>query len=77
MVYDNEGAKIAIDESFFCHINGIHQIWLIGMINTVTYNFRIEAVYERNSDIMQKIIKHHIGIGNSIITDGWGLFMDE
>ena len=44
------------------------------MINTRTAEFRIEAVYERNTEIMKEIIKHHIGIGNTIITHGWGAY---
>ena len=28
-----------------------------------------EAVFERNAEIMEKIIRHHIGTGNNIITD--------
>lgn len=69
---ENEAAYIAIDESLFCHFDGTKQIWLIDMINTSTYEFRIEAVYERNSEIMKKIIKHHIGKGNTLITEMGG-----
>jgi len=74
LAINNENAKITIDESLFCHFNGNRQIWLIGLINTNTHEFRIEAVYERNSEIMEKIIKHHVGEGNFIITDGWGAY---
>lgn len=44
------------------------------MINTRTAEFRIEAIYDRTTEIMKKIIKHHIGIGNTVITDGWGTY---
>ena len=54
----------------FCHFNGNQQIWLIGLANTQTQDFRIEAVYDRNSDILEKIIKFHVSKGNNIITDG-------
>ena len=74
LAINNENAKIAKDESLFCHFNGNRQIWLIGLINTNTQEFRIEAVYDRNSEIMEKIIKHHVGEGNFIITDGWGAY---
>ena len=67
----NQNANIAVDESLFCHFNGNNQIWLIGLINTETKDFRIEAVLERNSEILEKIIRHHVSIGNNIITDGW------
>lgn len=71
MCEDNESAYIAIDESLFCHTGSNENIWLIGLINTNTKYFRIEAVKERNADILEKIIRHHIGRGNTIITDGW------
>ena len=74
MVSDNEEAKMPIDESHIHQIDGIHQIWLIDMINIIIYNCKIEAEYERNSEIMQKIIKHHIMRGNSIINDGWDIY---
>ena len=54
---------------FFCHFNGNNQIWLIVLINTQTKDFRIEALLERNSEILEKIIRHHASIGNNIITD--------
>ena len=40
----NQHANIAVDESLFCHFNGNQQIWLIGLVNTQTQDFRIEAV---------------------------------
>ena len=67
----NQHANIAFDESLFCHFNGNQQIWLIGLINTQTQDFKIEAVYGRKSDILEKIIKFHVSKGNNIITDGW------
>ena len=45
-----------------------------GLINTRNKNFRIEAVKTRDSDILEKIIRHHVGIGNNIVTDGWGAY---
>ena len=34
-------------------------------------NARLELVKERNTDIMKKIIKNHLGANNIIISDGW------
>ena len=31
----------------------------------------MEDLKRRDSDILQKIIKHHIRTGNNIVTDGW------
>ena len=74
MTNANEFANIAIDESLFSHHDGHNQIWVIGLINTRTYDFRTEAVYSRDADILEKIIRYHISIGNNIITDGWGAY---
>lgn len=63
--------NIAKDESLFCHTDSNGSIWLIRLINTNTKYFRIEAVKEWNSEILEKIIRHHNGRGNTIITDGW------
>ena len=46
MVKINQHTNIAVGESFFCHFNGNNQIWLGGLIETQTKNFRIETVLE-------------------------------
>ena len=74
LVESNLGEYVAVDESLFCHNHGNEQIWLIGLVNTRNKNFRIEAVKSRDSDILEKIIRHHVGIGNNIVTDGWGAY---
>ena len=65
---------MAVNESLFCHNHGNEQIWLIGLINTRNKNFKIEPLKSKDSDILEKIIRHHIGIGNNIVTDGWGVY---
>ena len=74
MVEENKNAFIAIDESLFSHTIDNEQIWLVGLIDTNTKYFRIEAVKERDTETMERIICHHIGKGNNIITDGWGSY---
>lgn len=75
MTTTNQYANIAIDESLFSHYDGHRHIWVIGLINTRTFEFLTEAVYSRDSGILEKIIRHHISTGNNIITDGWGLMI--
>ena len=70
----NLGEYVAVDESLFCHNHGHEQIWLIGLINTRNKNFRIEAVKIRDSHILEKIIRHHVGKGNNVVTDRWGVY---
>ena len=71
LAYTNELKNIAVDESLFVKdINGV-QYWIIGLINVETKEIRLEIVTERSEEIIKKIILHHIGSGNNIITDGW------
>ena len=71
LVYENEGKNICIDKSLFVHYSNGDQIWVVGLINVVSKKIRLELVKERSSQILQKIIFHHIGFNNTIITDGW------
>ena len=74
LVEANKSEYVAVDESLFCHTNMNEQIWLIGLINTRNKNFRLEAVTRRDGDILQRIIRQHIGTGNNVVTDGWGAY---
>lgn len=70
MLEKNKNGIIAIDESLFCHTYNNEQIWLVGLINTYTKYFRIEAVKDRNAETLKKIIYHHVETGNTLVTDG-------
>ena len=52
---ENENGFFSIDESLITHRNG-KQIWLLGIINNSTKDFRIEGTYERTTDCIQKFI---------------------
>ena len=41
------------------------------MIDVFTKNIRVELVLQRNTEIIKKLVLHHIGSNNTIITDGW------
>jgi len=71
LAYTNELQNIAVDESLFVKDNNGVQYWIIGLINIQTKNIRLEIVTDRTEYIIKKIILHHIGIGNNVITDGW------
>lgn len=70
MCLNKEGVFITVDESLYCLANN-EKIWLIGLYNTNSKYFPIEAVKEKTIDVIKKIILHHIGKGNKIISDGW------
>jgi len=48
--------------------------WLIGLIDIQARRIRLKVVNERTEQIINKIIKHHIGINNAIISDGPSAF---
>ena len=70
---ENENGYFSIDESLFAHKNG-KQIWLLGIINNSTKDFRIEGTYERTTDCIQKFICFNLKKGNNIITDGFASY---
>lgn len=41
------------------------------MTDVFTKNIRVELVLQRNIEIIKKLVLHHIGRNNTIITDGW------
>ena len=67
----DSGDYYAIDESLFSHTKNHTQIWVIGIINNRTKDFRIEASTSRNSNTMKHFLNKFIGNNNTIISDGW------
>lgn len=47
------------------------QIWVLGIIENTTKQFRIVATKNRNSDNLSKFITTFVPKGNYIISDGW------
>ena len=47
------------------------QIWVLGIISSVSKKFRIEVVSNRNSATIKNFIRRHIETGNVIFSDGW------
>ena len=62
--------KYHFDESLFTHCEGKH-IWIIGLINWLTNDIRLEIVEKRNQQAMQIIIEKHVGKGNIINSHPW------
>ena len=67
---ENNNQKIAIDESCFTHIEN-KQVWVIGLINTVSKEFRLIPTFKRDSIALKEIIHKYVKRGNYIISDGW------
>ena len=49
----------------------IEQVWLIGIINNITKEFRKEGTHIRDSYTLKKFILKYVPKGNYIVTDGW------
>ena len=47
------------------------QLWLIGIINNNTKEFRIEASFNRDATTLSKFIYKYVEIWNTIVSDGW------
>ena len=60
----------SVDESLISHKHN-KQIWLIGIINNITKDFRIEGTLNRDSDTLKNFIVKYVDKGNTIISDGW------
>ena len=70
MADENANRKIAIDESLFTHYEN-KQIWVIGMIDTNTKEFRLVPTFSRDSNTLKDIVLRYIRPGNTLITDAW------
>ena len=56
---ENKNQKIAIDESLFTHIDK-KQIWVIGLINSQTKEFRLIPSFKRDSATIKRIVQKFI-----------------
>lgn len=70
LCYPNEEKYFSIDECNIISINN-KSIWLLGIINNNTKNFRIEPVINRDADTIKTFLTKYVGSGNRIVIDGW------
>ena len=68
---ENKREFFSADESLFNHYNN-DQIWLLGVVNNSTKQFRIVGTLSRDANAISKFIKKFILPGNIIISDSWG-----
>ena len=66
----NKNQYFSVDESLINHIDN-KQVWLLGIINNSTKDFKIEPSYSRDSQILSNFINQYVKSGNTIISDGW------
>ena len=66
----SQGGYFSVDESLFRHSDNA-QIWILGIIDTSSKEFRLERYLSRNSEILKKFISKFAKSGNTIISDHW------
>ena len=66
---ESEHNYFSLDECNIISIKGI-QIWLLGIIDTESKDFRIEPVLNRDAETLKVFIPRYVAKGNFIITDG-------
>lgn len=63
----------AIDESNFINVEN-KQLWVVGIINTISKKIRLEIAFVRNTELMKNFIYNYIKPGNCIVSDQWGAY---
>ena len=66
----NANEHFIIDESEFTSLNW-KQIWVCGIINSLTKKYRLEVIENRNADNLEDFIRRFIFKWNIIVIDGW------
>ena len=69
----DEHIYFSFDESYIGNKKG-RVIWLLGIIRLSTKEFRIEAIFERDTATIKKVISKFVDKGNTIISDGWNSY---
>ena len=64
---ENEGGIFAWDESLFNHTKE-EQILILGIINTSTKEFGLEAILKRDEFTLKKFVETYVKKGNSRVT---------
>ena len=63
--------QFSIDESLFSHTDIGDKIWVLGIIDNQTKDFRLNISLKRDQNVLKSFITRYVEPGNTIITDGW------
>ena len=58
------------DESLLSHTNEGEQIWILGIIDKISKDFRLNLTLDRNQETLKNFITRYVEPGNTIVTDG-------
>lgn len=73
---ENQNQIFSVDESEFTKNAKKENLWVLGIINNQTKEFRLETSAKRDAATMTLFIKNFVDKGNTIITDGWGAYQN-
>ena len=68
---ENKYENYSVDESMFCHDVNKDQLWVLGVCDNKSKDFRIVVCKNRNASTLKHFIKSIVPKGNNIICDGW------
>ena len=68
---ENANKYYSIDESLFVYDVNKTPLWVLGMTNNETKDFRIVVSKRRDQAALKESITRYIPKGNNIVTDGW------
>ena len=67
----NGNQYFSCDESEFSHDINSESIWVLGITNNTTKDFRVVATKSMDTIHLKEFITKYISFGNKIIIDGW------
>ena len=67
---ENANKYYSIDESLFVYDVNKTPLWVLGMTNNETKDFRIVVSKRRDQTALKEFITRYIPKGNNIVTDG-------
>ena len=59
------------DESLFSHTKDHSQVYVLGIIDNTTKDFRLEGTTLSYSETLKNFVKKFVAPGHTIVTDGW------
>ena len=68
---ENGNQYFSCDESEFSHDINSESIWVLGITNNTTKDFRVVATKSMDTIHLKEFITRYISFGNKIIIDGW------
>jgi len=66
----NQYGYFSVEESLFAHSHN-KQVWILGIINNTSKDFRLDGIFNRDTNSLKNFITKYVKTGNTIISDSW------